>query len=167
MRFISFLTLIGALSLPACGEPVDPLEDEPSAEAADSAFTIVHSKASPIEDTLRLVLHDSTALHEFMQQYGLADEAEEWRTDFEQQSVVVVTMGARPNHGFDICVDSIRPAPGGATVHVTRAEGSFGAQAETHPWHVVRTRTKEGPYVFSETVLGEAAWCQRPGAEEP
>jgi hypothetical protein len=167
MRFATFLTLIGALALAACGEPVDPLEEKPEVEAADSAFTIAHGKASPIEDTLRLVLHDSTALHAFMEQYGLADEAEAWRTDFEQQSVVVVTMGARPNHGFDICVDSIRPAADGTTVHVTRAEGSFGALAETTPWHVVRTRTKEGPYVFSETVLAEAAWCQRPGSEEP
>lgn len=163
MRFTLVLAFIGALGLAACEEPVDPAEE---AAPADSAFTIAHGKASPIDDTLRLVIHDSTALHEFMEQNGLADEAERWRTDFGRQSVIVVTMGERPTSGYDICVDSIRPAPGGATVHVTRAEGSYGATVMTHPWHVVRTRTKDGPYTFSETVE-DAVFCEVSDAVEP
>lgn len=123
---------------------------------ADSSYTILwRSQTSEFRDSVRVALRDSAALRAFLSQHGYEEVPEKWRTDFERHIVLVAGLGARQTAGYAICVDSVRARPPGATAYVTRIESGGGQQWVTAPVHAVRTRVRDAPLVFEETILDE------------
>jgi hypothetical protein len=143
---LPLLTSLLVLGLIGCEEPTPPsTETADTADTpADTSFTIPWYPQ--IRDTLRLVIHDSATWSSFVKERSSHDSVPQFlRTDFDQQSVVVAAMGARPSLGYRICVDSVRTRPAaGTTVYLTRMETPGGPAAMSYPTHLVRTRMRMG-----------------------
>jgi len=156
------------LGLWACESelPLEQPEPEPRVVAYDTAYTIAWEATSRFADSTRIVVRDSAAFAELLEQYDYTTIPERWETDFSRYAVIIAALGVRPMGGYAICIDSVRVRDGQATVYITRSEIGFGAAIPTRPVHIVRTVIRDQPLVYVEQQRSdtrcEPSWAPQP-----